>query len=43
MDLDLTPEQLAFRAEVRAFLARELTPAVWQVTDGMYPALLRVP
>ena len=43
MDLELTPEQLAFRAEVRGFLARELTPAVWQAQrdlseQGMWTA-----
>jgi alkylation response protein AidB-like acyl-CoA dehydrogenase len=30
MNFDLTAEQLAFRAEVREFLARELTPEVWR-------------
>jgi acyl-CoA dehydrogenase len=30
MDLDLTPEDLAFQAEVRAFLDAELTPALRQ-------------
>lgn len=31
MDFDFTPQQLAFRAEVRAFIARELTPEAWRV------------
>ncbi|MBL8385778.1 MAG: acyl-CoA dehydrogenase family protein [Burkholderiales bacterium] len=30
MDFDLTPDEAAFRAEVRAFLTRELTPEVWR-------------
>lgn len=30
MDFDLTAEQLAFRAEVRAFLARELPAQAWR-------------
>lgn len=30
MDLDLTPEETAFRDEVRGFLQRELTPEVWR-------------
>ena len=31
MDFDLTPEQLAFRAEVREFIARELNPEAWRI------------
>jgi alkylation response protein AidB-like acyl-CoA dehydrogenase len=31
MDFDLTPQQLAFRAEVRAFIAQELTPEAWRI------------
>ena len=43
MDLDLTPEEAAFRAEVRAFLERELTPEVWRAhrdpnEQGMWTA-----
>src|SRR3989304_5014302 len=43
MNLDLTPEEAAFRAEVRAFLERELTPDVWRAhrdlsEQGMWTA-----
>jgi alkylation response protein AidB-like acyl-CoA dehydrogenase len=30
MQIELTPEQQAFRAELRAFFARELTPEIWR-------------
>ena len=31
MDFDMTAEELAFRAEVRAFIARELTAEAWRL------------